>query len=282
MKLIAALTLAAGLLLAAPAVQADDPKPADKPADAKPAQGDAPKAPEAPKGIPVPSDLPVVKKTELEGGLIAEDLKIGEGYEVKPGGAVVAHYHGTLKSDGKVFDSSFERGQPIGFPLSGVIPGWQKGVPGMKVGGIRRLTIPYALAYGENGQPPTIPPKADLVFVIQLVDALQVEETALGTGEEVSGRAVVATAHTITDDKGTVVHKSTREQPFLWLPGENSFMGTATEGAKVGGKRKVRVPADFNRAGMQVPGAPSFPPNAAITIEFEIVAVRNLPGAGRR
>ena len=72
--------------------------------------------PAAPKGLEVPS-LPIVKKTELEGGLIIEDMKIGEGYEVKEGGAVVAHYHGTLKDGGKTFDSSFERGEPIAFPL---------------------------------------------------------------------------------------------------------------------------------------------------------------------
>jgi peptidylprolyl isomerase len=95
--------------------------------------------------------MPIVKKTELADGIIAEDMKIGEGFEIPEGGAVVCHYHGTLKEGGKKFDSSYERGEPIAFPLSGVIPGWQKGVPGMKVGGIRKLTIPSAMAYGERG-----------------------------------------------------------------------------------------------------------------------------------
>ncbi|MFN9992984.1 MAG: FKBP-type peptidyl-prolyl cis-trans isomerase, partial [Phycisphaerales bacterium] len=109
-----------------------------------------PPAQPEPQGVPVP-DGPALNTLELEGGLIIEDIKIGDGYQVEPGGAVVAHYHGTLKADGKVFDSSFQRGEPVAFPLSGVIAGWQKGVPGMKVGGVRRLTIPAALGYGERG-----------------------------------------------------------------------------------------------------------------------------------
>jgi FKBP-type peptidyl-prolyl cis-trans isomerase len=97
-----------------------------------------PEAPPAPAPVPVP-DGPVVNKQELDGGLILEDLTIGTGYEVKAGGSVVAHYHGTLKADPtKIFDSSFTRGEPVAFPLNGVIEGWGKGVPGMKVGSSMR------------------------------------------------------------------------------------------------------------------------------------------------
>lgn len=108
--------------------------------------------------------------------LAVEDLKVGSGAEVATGDCIVAHYHGTLASDGTVFDSSFERGSPARFSLNGVIQGWQQGIPGMKEGGIRRLAIPYELAYGEDGRPPTIGPKADLIFTVELVRIDPVDE----------------------------------------------------------------------------------------------------------
>lgn len=233
------------------------------------------KTPPAPAGIPVPSDLPVVATKDLGEGLIAEDLKVGEGYEVKEGGAVVALYHGTLKSDGKVFDSAFERGEPIAFPLSGVIMGWQKGVPGMKVGGIRRLTIPAALGYGERGAGESIPPNSDLVFIIQLVDALQIEDVKVGEGEEVGPRPVCVTAHMLKSDDGKEVESSTKEKPFIWVPGEFQAMSMVLDGMKVGGKRKiVHIPKEMNKT---APGAPgNRPSDIALSGEVELLAVKNL------
>ncbi len=102
------------------------------------------------------------------------DLKEGAGEEVKPGATVTAHYTGAVAKDGIVFQSSHEGGQPIPFSLNGVIEGWKQGVPGMKVGGTRRLLIPAAMAYGAT--PPAgsgIPPNADLVFDIELVSVSQ-------------------------------------------------------------------------------------------------------------
>jgi FKBP-type peptidyl-prolyl cis-trans isomerase len=97
------------------------------------------------------------------------DLEKGTGEEVKPGATVTAHYTGALAKDGMIFQSSHDAGQPIEFPLTGVIAGWTNGVPGMKVGGKRRLLIPYAQAYGDEGRPDGgIPPKADLVFDIEI------------------------------------------------------------------------------------------------------------------
>lgn len=235
--------------------------------------------PEAPKGITVP-DMPVVKTTELEGGIIAEDLKIGDGYEVKPGGAVVAHYHGTLKEGGKVFDSSFERGEPMAFPLNGVIQGWQKGVPGMKIGGIRRLTIPAALAYGASGAGEDIPPNADLIFVIQLVDALQIEDLKEGTGEAATGQCVAVTTHTIKDGDGKEIEKIDAANPYVWFPGELEGIQFGVEGMKVGGKRRISIPKEMNMANPQLQaGRPSGVP---MVIELDLVAMRNLPQQRRR
>jgi peptidylprolyl isomerase len=103
--------------------------------------------------------------------LVKKDLKVGTGAEAKAGDKVSVQYVGVLYDNGTQFDSSYSRGQPFPFQLGGgqVIPGWDQGVAGMKVGGQRELIIPPDLAYGAQGQPPTIPPNATLVFVIDLV-----------------------------------------------------------------------------------------------------------------
>jgi peptidylprolyl isomerase len=102
--------------------------------------------------------------------LKTEDRVEGTGAVVEPNATVTCHYTGAIAKTGEVFQSSKDFGKPISFPLSGVIAGWTQGVPGMKVGGTRRLLIPAALAYGS--QPPYgsgIPADADLVFDIELV-----------------------------------------------------------------------------------------------------------------
>lgn len=97
------------------------------------------------------------------------DIKIGDGKEVPEGETITAHYTGALCKDGTIFQSSHDFGEPITFGLSQVIEGWTKGVPGMKVGGIRRLVIPSRMAYGSVRAAANIPPNSDLVFDIELV-----------------------------------------------------------------------------------------------------------------
>lgn len=97
------------------------------------------------------------------------DEVVGTGAEAKADSTVTAHYTGAVAATGIIFQSSHDMGQPVDFPLNGVIKGWSEGVPGMKVGGKRRLLIPADLAYGAN--PPQgsgIPANADLVFDIEL------------------------------------------------------------------------------------------------------------------
>lgn len=105
-------------------------------------------------------------------GRIAElqkiDLKEGTGEEVKLADLVRMHYKGTLAQTGSKFDSSYDNGEPLTCTLTSLIPGWQEGVPGMKVGGKRRLLIPANLGYGAQGTT-GIPPDSDLVFEIELV-----------------------------------------------------------------------------------------------------------------
>lgn len=97
------------------------------------------------------------------------DVEIGDGEEVKPGAKITAHYTGALVKNGVIFQSSFDFGKAITFGLDQVIQGWTKGVPGMKVGGTRRLIIPAEMAYGAASPAPNIPANSDLVFDIVLM-----------------------------------------------------------------------------------------------------------------
>jgi peptidylprolyl isomerase len=122
---------------------------------------------------PLPAGAPAVpvKVGPPPTQLVIEDITPGTGAEVTASSTVVADYVGVSCSTGKVFDSSYSRGQPAPFALSEVIPGWQKGLPGMKVGGTRLLGIPAELAYGSS--PPAgsgIAPDEPLWFVVQLKD----------------------------------------------------------------------------------------------------------------
>jgi peptidylprolyl isomerase len=105
--------------------------------------------------------------TKLE----TKELIVGTGAEAKAGDTVTVNYVGILYKGGKEFDASWKRNEPFSFTLGKgqVIPGWDQGIPGMKVGGRRELIIPAELAYGAKGSPPTIPPNAPLIFVVDLL-----------------------------------------------------------------------------------------------------------------
>ena len=136
-----------------------DPASASSPAPAQAAGASSPDGPQAKLGP---------KAVTTATGLKYEDLVVGTGKEAKNGTNIEVHYTGWL-TDGTKFDSSKDGGNP--FPLSlpgGVIAGWNEGIPGMKVGGKRKLVIPPALGYGEQGQG-KIPPGATLVFEVELV-----------------------------------------------------------------------------------------------------------------
>jgi peptidylprolyl isomerase len=110
-----------------------------------------------PKGAP---------PTKLE----VKDLIKGTGPAATASSTVTVHYVGVLYKNGKQFDASWDdgSGKPVQLPLTGVIKGWQEGIPGMKVGGRRELIVPSDLAYGAKGSPPKIPPNSALVFVVDL------------------------------------------------------------------------------------------------------------------
>ncbi len=115
-------------------------------------------------------DLDSKEWKKQKSGLETWDVKEGKGDAVKAGGKVKVHYTGWLTDDkATVFDSSVKRGEPIEFPLTGVIKGWQEGIPGMKPGGVRRLKIPADLAYGARGRP-GIPANSVLIFEVELLE----------------------------------------------------------------------------------------------------------------
>lgn len=113
--------------------------------------------------VTVPKGAPP-KKLEVK------DLEEGSGATAKSGDAVTVNYVGVNYKTGKEFDASWDRGEPFTFTLGAgeVIPGWDQGVAGMKVGGRRELIIPPELGYGAAGAPPAIPPNETLVFVVDL------------------------------------------------------------------------------------------------------------------
>jgi peptidylprolyl isomerase len=167
LKLLGLIILAAAALAAGGCGGGDDTSSTEASAEAtagsaQPASSGAEKTKPkvvAPKGAPP-------KK------LVVKDLEAGSGPEAAAGDEVVVQYVGIDYKSGKEFDASWDRGEPFPLMLGAgqVIPGWEKGIEGMKAGGRRELIIPPALAYGSEGRPPTIPPNETLIFVIDLLE----------------------------------------------------------------------------------------------------------------
>ena len=316
------LAVLAALFLGGAAV-AQNSKPADKPADkpaappAQPAQPSAaPPAAKQPSEAAAPTqpvELPieapdgtkmtVVQRSKVTLTIEIEDLKLGTGAECPPGANVMINYHGTL-TDGKVFDSTRDK-KPVTIPLTRVIPGWQYGVPGMKVGGIRRLTIPYQLAYGDkdiNGQDGQvlIPAKSTLIFSVEMIaingkDAegnpypppekvlsrvekdtgLIIEELRLGDGAECPPGATVVCNYrgTLASDGSQFDSSYDRGQPAEFsLNQVIKGWQDGIPGMKVGGKRRLTVPAELAYGAS---GRPGIPPNSMLVFEVELVNIKN-------
>lgn len=106
--------------------------------------------------------------TQTASGLQYKELVAGDGQKPDAADTVRVHYEGRLL-DGSIFDSSYKRGETITFPLNGVIRGWTEGLQLMAVGATYELYIPFNLAYGDRGMPPTIPPCSTLIFKVELI-----------------------------------------------------------------------------------------------------------------
>lgn len=216
-------------------------------------------------------------------GVVVEELAIGSGPEVAKGGAVVAHYRGTLKDGGKEFDSSYGRGEPAVFPLDGVIKGWQEGVPGMKAGGKRRLTIPSAAAYGARAIPgpggkPLIPANSDLVFEIELLSFIISEDIKVGKGAVVPmdlRNPATVTVHyegTLASNGQKFDSSYDRDEPIEFSLGEVIPGWTfGVPGMRVGGKRKLTIPwpMAYGEAG----SPPEIPGKADLVFIIELLEI---------
>lgn len=126
---------------------------------------------------------PAGEPKATKSGLKYEVFEQGDGPKPKPTDVAVFHYEGRLAKDGKVFDSSIERGEPLVYPVNQLIPGWVEGLPMMSVGSKYRFYIPAALGYGEQGFPPRIGPNENLIFDIHLVDIAPQDEGQAGAPE---------------------------------------------------------------------------------------------------
>lgn len=224
--------------------------------------------------------------TEILPGLSYVDSVVGTGDLAGNTDFVVVHYTGWVYTDGQKgepFDSSVDRGEPISFPLgrSFVIEGWEKGVPGMRVGGKRTLLIGHELAYGVNGRPPVIPPSATLIFDVELVGVPRVEITVHeeGTGP-VAERGDKVNVHYTgwlweNGAKGEQFDSShKRGQPFQFPLGQGRVIpgwDSSLEGMKVGEKATLIIPPELGYGAKGSPG--SIPPNSTLCFDVELVSI---------
>ena len=149
-----------------------------------------------PAPAPPPQGIPSINAPVLTAyALRYQQIRPGSGPVATPGMMLTVQYTGWLAADGTKFDSSrdrasaqFPQGEPFQFVLGShqVVPGWDTGLVGMHVGGIRRLLIPWQLAYGLSGRPPVIPPQADLVFDVELLDATPPDPNSDGYGPAIA------------------------------------------------------------------------------------------------
>lgn len=264
-----------GLVALSPVLLAD-------PETGSPTNTTPPAAPAAPASAGAPEAAKPVHTEQRENGLLIEDLVIGTGTEIKPAAYALLHYRGTLKPDGKPFDSSYDRGMPITASLvpTKMIMGWVEGVPGMKVGGKRRLTVPAAMAYKDKGYRDKngsviIPPNTDLVFEIEAVAALVIEDVKVGEGKECTGpeQTVTVFYHGTLASDGTVFDSNVGKEASTW-PLRRLVRGwqMGIPGMKVGGKRRLVVPWQWAYGEGGSP--PVIPGKADLVFEIELVDVK--------
>ncbi|HRF59632.1 MAG TPA: FKBP-type peptidyl-prolyl cis-trans isomerase [Fimbriimonadaceae bacterium] len=224
-----------------------------------------------------------------------EEIKPGTGDGAKNGDILLVIYSGTLKSDGSKFDSNDspdDQPFPVILGAGGVIKGWEDGLQGMKVGGERKLTIPYQLAYGEEGQPPKIPGKADLVFNVKLLDRVPGNETnvfdkkdvKVGTGPKVKSGDSLDVHYVGKLVNGKEFDNSRkRGKPLTFTIGQGGVIpgwDVGILGMQVGGVRTLRIPPAIAYGPQGSP--PNIGPNQVLVFEVELMKITpKAPGAGR-
>jgi peptidylprolyl isomerase len=236
--------------------------------------------------------LPDLKAKEWkklgDAGLEIWDVKEGKGEAAKAGAKVKTHYTGWL-TDGTIFDSSIGK-EPLEISLDNVIKGWQEGVPGLKVGGVRRLKIPAELAYGKKERGP-IPANSTLVFEIELLEVenkamlpdlnakewkklgdkgLEIWDVKEGEGEAVKAGGKVTVHYTGWLTDGKQFDSSVGGQPVTF--GLNQVIKGWTDGIpgmKPGGIRRLKIPSElgYGKAG----AGSDIPPNSVLVFEVQLI-----------
>lgn len=229
-------------------------------------------------------------------GLQYTETRPGNGAMPQPGDYVAVHYRGTL-ADGTVFDSSYDRDEPIRFPLGRgvVIPGWDEGIGLMQEGSAATLVIPPNLGYGAQGAPPTIPANATLTFEVELVDIWQSTPTAIADADYTTtpsglqyydlaqGDGAVAQAgqtvvvHYIgwLTDGAKFDSSMDRFQPFPFPLGGGQVIRGWEEGVagmQIGGRRQLRIPANLAYGDRGAGGV--IPPGATLIFEVELLDIQ--------
>ena len=238
----------------------------------------------APKATPlVPLDDSKLQTTAS--GLKYADIVAGTGATPGSGDWVTVQYTTTLQ-DGTLIGASSQSGGPATIPLTDVamvVPGWAEGMSTMKVGGIRELVVPPALAYGDKGVDNVIPPNATLVFVVEMLGTkpapkVDMTDLVVGSGAEAKAGMSVKVDYTGTLTNGTVFGSSAGKQPVEFVLGAQQGgpgWDEGLQGMKVGGKRTLTVPPEL-AYGAQGNGS-TIPPNAALIFEIALLDVRPAP-----
>lgn len=231
--------------------------------------------------------------SSLPEGLQIDDLVTGNGPEAQAGQSVTVHYTGWLHDPaadnqrGRKFDSSLDRDEPFEFDLGAgmVIPGWDLGVQGMKVGGKRVLTIAPELGYGARGAGGVIPPNATLVFEVELLPTperpqLQITDVTEGSGDEARAGRQVTVHYTgwlydpsAPEGRGAKFDSSKdRDEPFRFHLGRGMVIrgwDDGVQGMKVGGTRVLVIPPHLGYGPRGAGGV--IPPNATLLFEVELL-----------
>lgn len=244
----------------------------------KPTAEESKKTPSKPKSE--------IQKNEEKQMPKIEEIELGSGHIAEEGDLIVVEYKGSL-TDGTEFDTNQKEGrQPFAFRLGAgqVIKGWDLGVKGMKVEGKRKLTIPYALAYGEKGRPPRIPEKSDLIFDIKLLDIVKKgEERTLisktlteGTGKAAKKGDMVEVHYTGKLINGTKFDSSVeRKETFVFKLGAQKVIegwDQGVVGMKVGEKRLLKIPPALAYGEQGAHGA--IHPNQILEFEIELISIK--------
>jgi peptidylprolyl isomerase len=227
----------------------------------------------------------MLDSTTPQGKLVIDETKVGEGPACDTLDMVEVHYTGTLL-DGTKFDSSLDRGEPFRFQLGvgHVIKGWDLGVTGMKVEGIRNLTIPSDLAYGDRGAGDVIPPKATLNFKVKLVRILPrtvVETVKEGTGEGMQMGQMLECKVTLKANDGSNLIDTSKPLKLMISRSSLPGLNQGILGIKVGETRKLTMTSElaFGKKGFpttdtdQARAGSLISPGAKVIAEVEAITI---------